>query len=56
MDWNEALTGFWRGFCGGLFLALLGYDVWTSCSSTSGDIPSKPPSLAATDSEVSASK
>lgn len=55
MDWDEILRGFWRGFCAGLFLAVLGYGVWSSCSSTSGDSPSHPPSSAATDSAVSAS-
>lgn len=56
MDWNETLRGFWRGFCAGLFLAVLGYGVWSSCSSTNGDGPLHPPSSAAVDSEVSVTK
>lgn len=56
MDWGEILRGFWRGLCAGLFLAVLGYGVLSSCSSTSGDSPSLPPSSAVVDSEVAVTK
>lgn len=38
MDWTMTLNGFWRGFYAGLFLALLGYGVWTYCSSGHEDL------------------